>query len=154
MGEVLLPPVVRIQFSFLVLESVSVSFFLSFPSILPTILTVPIAAGCPPSPAPPCSPYKSRPLPLICWTIYHQSGSVRVFICPEFLAFHAPPPMLQSLAALTCWPRKRGDVKVKKSQAPASAHLPETFGLIRELLAANLPNCRKLCRSAAGQIPL
>lgn len=67
--------------------------------------------------------------------------------------FHAPPsPVLQSLAALTCWPRKRGGVKVKRSQTPASAHLPETLGLIRELLAENLPNCRKLWRSAAGQI--
>lgn len=32
------------------------------------------------------------------------------------------------------------------------AHLPETLGLIREILAENLPNCRKLWRSAAGQI--
>lgn len=32
------------------------------------------------------------------------------------------------------------------------AHLPETLGLIREDLAENLPNCRKLWRPAAGQI--
>lgn len=110
-----------------------------FKVILPTILIVPIAATCPPSPAPRC--------PLLCWTIYRQSGLVHVFSSPEFLVFNAPPP-------LTCWLCKRGDVKVKKSQAPASAHPPETLGLIRELLPENLPNCRKLWRSAAGQITL
>lgn len=77
---------------------------------------------------------------------------VRVFILLDFLLFNAPPPVLRSLAALTCWPRVRGDVKVKKSQAPASAHLPETLGLIWELLAENLPNGRKLGSSAAGRI--
>lgn len=42
--------------------------------------------------------------------------------------------------------------KSKKSPLPASAHLPEPFGLIQQLLAVNLPNCRELWRYAAGQI--
>lgn len=64
--------------------------------------------------------------------IYLQTGSVQMFFPPlRFLVFNASDPVLQSLAALICWPRERGDVKVKKSRTPASAHLPESPGLIR-----------------------
>lgn len=98
------------------------------------------------------SPHKSRPLPPVCWITCLQSVSVSLFLA--FLLIIPPPP----LPVCSCWQHllvgciKEEMSKSKKSPLPASAHLPEPFGLIQQLLAVNLPNCREFWRYAAGQI--
>lgn len=84
------------------------SFVFPFPLVLLTVLIVPIAATCPPTPAPRCPPIKAALFLLSVGCLQ----SVSFFLA--FLMLIPPPPVLQLLAALTCWLHKRGDVKVKK----------------------------------------
>lgn len=132
-----------------------VSFLFSFVfpfCVLPTVLIVLIASTCPLSPAPRCPAYKSRPPPLVCWTV-SLLFEYRMFIFFEFLVLLCSFSSSRVAAVGSSY---LSAAWTSQSQKVTDVGFPLTFqkplGLIREILAENLPKCGKLWGPAAGRI--